>query len=114
MLARMEGFPAVLSALHQRRGAVVDGAWGSSAALATAVLAQETPRTLLVVLAHPRDLDGWSGDLASFAGIDPVVFPAWDDFRNDASLSVDEIANQRLRLLKQLESREPPRLVLTT
>ncbi len=114
LLARMEGFPAVLSALHQRRSAVVDGAWGSSAALATAVVAQETPRTLLVVLAHPRDLDGWSGDLASFAGIEPVVFPAWDDFRNDASLSVDEVANQRLRLLKQLESCEPPRLVLTT
>jgi len=119
LLARMEGFPAVLSALHQRRSAVVDGAWGSSAALATAVLARsasdgQTPRTLLVVLAHPRDLDGWSGDLASFAGIEPVVFPAWDDFRNDGSLSVDEIANQRLRLLKQLQSREPPRLVLTT
>jgi transcription-repair coupling factor (superfamily II helicase) len=119
LLARMEGFPTVLSALHQRRGAVVDGAWGSSAALATAVLARsasdgQAPRTLLVVLAHPRDLDGWSGDLAGFSGIDPIVFPAWDDFRHDTSLGVDEIAGQRLRLLKQLESRSPPRFVLTT
>ncbi|HEY7327100.1 MAG TPA: transcription-repair coupling factor [Gemmataceae bacterium] len=114
LLARMEDFPAVLSALHQRRGAVVDGAWGSSGALATAVLARQTPRTLLVVLAHPRDLDGWISDLCSFAGIDPVVFPAWDDFRQEASLAVDEIAGQRLRLLKQLEGRNPPRLVLTT
>ncbi len=114
LLARMEGFPAVLSALHQRRSAVVDGAWGSSAALATAVLTQQTPRTLLVVLAHPRDLDGWSGDLASFAGFDPIVFPAWDDFRSDGERGVDEIAGQRLRLLKQLESPHPPRLVLTT
>jgi transcription-repair coupling factor (superfamily II helicase) len=119
LLARMGGFPTVLSALRQRRGAVVDGAWASSAALATAVLARSAgdgsaPRTLLVVLAHPRDLDGWSGDLAGFAGTEPVLFPAWDDFRSDDSLRVDEIAGQRLRLLKQLESRNPPRLVLTT
>jgi transcription-repair coupling factor (superfamily II helicase) len=114
LLARTEGFPAVLSALHQRRGAVVDGAWGSSAALATAVLARQAPSTLLVVLAHPRDLDGWSGDLASFSGIDPIVFPAWDDFGRDTERGVDEVAGQRLRMLKQLESRNPPRLVLTT
>ncbi|MHB1423938.1 MAG: transcription-repair coupling factor [Gemmataceae bacterium] len=113
LLAGMEGFPSVLSALGQRRGVVVDGAWGSSAALATAVLARQTPRTLLVVLAHPRDLDGWSGDLAGFAGVDPVVFPAWDDFRPESS-AADEVAGQRLRLLKQLEGRDPPRLVLTT
>jgi transcription-repair coupling factor (superfamily II helicase) len=114
LLARMEGFAAVLSALRQGRSAVVDGAWGSSAALAGAVLARQTPRTLLVVLSHPRDLDGWSGDLASFAGFNPVIFPAWDDFRYDVEGGVDEIAGQRLRLLKQLESRNPPRLVLTT
>ena len=105
----------MLSALHQGRSAVVDGAWGSSAALATAALAQQAPRTLLVVLAHPRDLDGWSGDLAGFAGLDPVLFPAWDDWVGPASRrSVDEVGGQRLRLLKQLEGAQPPRLVLTT
>jgi transcription-repair coupling factor (superfamily II helicase) len=117
LLAMTEGFPSVLSALNQRCSAVVDGAWGSSASLATAVLAQRTPRTLLVVLAHPRDLDSWSGDLSGFSGVDPVVFPAWDDFRADgetAPRGVDEIAGQRLRLLKQLQSSTPPRLVLTT
>ncbi len=120
LLARMEGFPSVLSALRRRYSAVVDGAWGSSAALVAAVLAQQAPRTVLVVLAHPRDLDGWSGDLASFAGIDPVLFPAWDDYHTETSLagaedrSVDEVAGQRLRLLKHLENSQPPRLVLTT
>jgi transcription-repair coupling factor (superfamily II helicase) len=117
LLARTEGFPAVLSALRQRRGATVDGAWGSSAALATATLARHAPRTLVVVVAHPRDLDGWIGDLTGFVGLDPVLFPAWDDFRayaeNGGGL-VDEVAGQRLRLLKQLEGPNPPRLVLTT
>lgn len=122
LLARMEGFPSVLSALHRGRSAVVDGAWGSSAALAAAALARRTPRTLLVVLAHPRDLDGWSGDLAGFVGFDAVVFPAWDDWGGAAwwgrrlagRSSVDEVAGQRLRLLKHLEDPHPPRLVLTT
>jgi transcription-repair coupling factor (superfamily II helicase) len=121
LLAGMEGFPSVLSALHQRRSAVVDGAWGSSAALATAALLApsasngRTPRTLLVVLAHPRDLDGWSADLAGFTGTDPVLLAAWDAWGGPAShRSVDEVAGQRLRLLKQLQGAYPPRLVLTT
>jgi len=115
LLARMEGFPSVLSALYQGRSAAVDGAWGSSAALAAAALSRHAPRTLLVVLAHPRDLDGWSGDLAGFARAAPVLFPAWDDWVGlEPRRSVDEIAGQRLRLLKQLEGAQPPRLVLTT
>ncbi|HEY7309405.1 MAG TPA: CarD family transcriptional regulator, partial [Gemmataceae bacterium] len=117
LLARTEGFPAVLSALRMGRSVTVDGAWGSSAALATAALARHAPRTLLVVLAHPRDLDGWIGDLHSFSGLAPVLFPAWDDFRADAyepNTAVDEIGGQRLRLLKQLEGPNPPPLVLTT
>jgi transcription-repair coupling factor (superfamily II helicase) len=112
--ARTEGFPSVQSALAQGRSATVDGAWGSSAALATAALAQHAPRTVVVVIAHPRDLDGWTGDLTSFSGHTPSIFPAWDDFRDSAEQSVDEVAGQRLRLLRQLEAPNPPRLVLTT
>ncbi len=107
-----EGFPPLLAALRQGHGATVDGAWGSSAGLVTATLAQEAPTTVLAVIAHPRDLDGWAGDLQSFAGLRPALFPAWD---NQPGVGpVDEVAGQRLRLLKQLESPEPPRLVLTT
>ncbi len=108
----------MLSALRQGRSATVDGAWGSSAALATASLTPHAPRTLLVVIAHPRDIDGWTGDLASFTGLSPLVFPAWDDFRASGDMrgagAIDEVAGQRLRLLKQLEGPNPPRLVLTT
>jgi len=59
----------VLSSLRRGRSATVDGAWGSSAALAAAALAKQTPRTLLVTIAHPRDVDGWLGDLESFSGL---------------------------------------------
>jgi transcription-repair coupling factor (superfamily II helicase) len=125
LLATTEGFAAVLSALHQGRSAAIDGAWGSSSALATALLARSGSEghgasegaTLLVVLAHPSDLDAWSGDLGSFAAVNPLVFPAWDDWAGPASrrsVDVDDVSYQRLRLLKQLEGPHPPRLILTT
>ena len=108
-----EGFHPVVAALQNGHGATVDGAWGSSAALAAAALAVQAPSTLLVVIAHPRDADPWASDLASFSGIRPVLFPAWDTLPEDRA-EVDETGGQRLRVLKQLESDEPPRLVLAT
>jgi transcription-repair coupling factor (superfamily II helicase) len=110
-----DGFDAVLAALKRGRGATVDGAWGSSAALVAGTLALETPHTLLVVIAHPRDLDAWSGDLFSFTGLRPAILPAWDNAPGIGA--VDEVAGQRLRLLKQMDAEDPgdgPRLILTT
>src|SRR5271165_4943729 len=111
MLQRTEGFAPVPDALRRGRSATIDGAWGSAAALAAATLALETPHTLLVVIAHPRDLDGWAGDLASFSGLRPVLFPAWDNQPGDPA---DEVASQRLRVLKQLEGSSTRRLILAT
>ncbi len=110
-LVRTPGFDRVLAALQRGHGATVDGAWGSSAALVPAALARH-PSPLLVVIAHPGDLDAWAADLVSFSSIQPAVLPAWDNA--PGSGAVDEIAGQRLRLLKQLTGAEPPRLVLTT
>src|SRR4051812_48865968 len=112
-LQAAEGFPALLESLHAGRSGTVDGAWGSSAALAVAALAADAPRTVLVVIAHPRALDGWSTGLVSFSGVHPVVFPAWDTLP-DEDAGPDETAGQRLRVLKQLEGDNPPRLLLTT
>jgi transcription-repair coupling factor (superfamily II helicase) len=108
LLEGAEGFRPLLDALQQNHSGTVDGAWGSSAALAAAVFANHVPRTLLVVIAHPRDLDGWTADLAAFGGRPPAVFAAAD------SATDEESAGQRLRLLRQLEGEAPPRVVLTT
>jgi transcription-repair coupling factor (superfamily II helicase) len=107
-LEATEGFRPLLDALQRNHSGTIDGAWGSSAALAVAVLANHVPKTLLVVLAHPRDLDGWAADLAGFTGKAPDTFPAVDGSADD------EGVGQRLRLLRQLESETPPRVVLTT
>jgi transcription-repair coupling factor (superfamily II helicase) len=107
-----EGFDLVLAALKNRRAATIDGAWNSSAALVAATLGAHVPRTLLIVLAHPRDSDAWCEDLASFAGARPALFPAWDAWPV-ADNVLDEIGGQRLRLLRELEN-EPPRFLVTT
>ncbi len=112
LLKRSDGFDAVLASLAQGRSATIDGAWGSSSALAVAALAGGPARTVLVVIAHPHDLDAWAGDLQSFSGVAPAVLPAWDNA--PGSGPVDEVAGQRLRLLRQLQSADPPRLLLTT
>jgi transcription-repair coupling factor (superfamily II helicase) len=113
LMRTAEGFPSLLTALKEGHGATVDGAWGSSAALAAATLGLGAPHTLLVVIAHPRDTDGWVDDIASFAGVRPAVFPAWENLPSSDTL-VDELATQRLRLLKQLQGPNPPRFVVTT
>src|SRR5438093_989021 len=84
-----QGFPALLQARPQRQAATVDGAWNSSAALVAATLGSHVPGTLLVVLAHPRDLDAWDQDLFSFGGVRAVPFPAWDALPS-ADTAIDE------------------------
>jgi transcription-repair coupling factor (superfamily II helicase) len=113
LIQKAEGFHPLVAALKNGHAATVDGAWRSSATLTAAALGLHAPHTLLIALAHPRDLDPWAEDLYSFAGRRPVVFPAWDALPSQDTV-IDEVAGQRLRVLKQLEGEEPPRYVLTT
>jgi transcription-repair coupling factor (superfamily II helicase) len=113
LIQTAEGFHPLIAALQNGHSGTIDGAWGSSSALVTAALGLHAPQTVLVVIAHPRDLDGWADDLAGFAGVRPVVFPAWDSLPGEDAV-VDEVAGQRLRVLKQLEGDQPPRFLLTT
>jgi transcription-repair coupling factor (superfamily II helicase) len=111
LISRLDGFDHILTALDQNESATIDGAWGSSSALVAAALSRRTTQSLLVVIGHPRDLDAWAADLHSFAGVEPAILPAWDTA--PGSGPIDEVAGQRLRLLRQLED-DPPRLILTT
>jgi len=113
IIQKAEGFHGVVAALKNGGAATVDGAWNSSASLVTAALGLHAPHTVLVALAHPRDLDGWVEDLFSFSGHRPVVFPAWDAWPS-RDVVHDEVGGQRLRVLKQLEASPPPRFVVTT
>src|ERR1043166_1203467 len=84
-----EGFSALIASLQAGQAAMVDGTWNSAAPLVAATLGLRAPSTLLIVLAHPRDLDAWDQDLLSFSGIHSVTFPAWDALPNADTLLDD-------------------------
>jgi transcription-repair coupling factor (superfamily II helicase) len=112
-LAGQTGFVEVVAALNRGLMTSVDGAWGSSAGLTIAALAAAAPATVLVVLPREKDLDPFALDVASFSGITPDVFPAWETLPQELRTS-DPILGSRLRVLKGLESGSPPKVVVTT
>jgi len=113
LIQAAEGFTPLVTALEQGHSAAIDGAWGSSAALALAALGLQAAQTVLIVIAHPRDLDAWVDDVHTFAGSRPAIFPAWDNLPTD-NLVIDEIAGQRLHVLQQLGREPAPRLLIAT
>ncbi len=112
LLSAAEGFSALVGSLGTGHAGAVDGAWGSSAALTVAALAEHA-RPLLVVLAHPGDLDTWAEDLAGFTETRPRIFPAWEGNRDELT---GEVQGQRLRILKLLcgGHGDSPPILLTT
>src|SRR5580658_5068730 len=110
-IQRAPGFGEVLAALKNGHSATVDGAWGSASALAAAALALHAPKTLVIVLAHVGDVDDFRDDVATFAGITPEVFPAWEKPPRELT-AVDEVFGRRMRALRLLSGNNPPRLVV--
>ena len=106
LLQASEGWNELIQALSARQSGTIDGAWASSAALACAALALDTPKTLLIVLAHSGDVDAWGHDLLSFSGQRATLFPSWETWPPETRL-LDEVNSRRLRLLQQLQV-EPP------
>jgi transcription-repair coupling factor (superfamily II helicase) len=112
LLRDAEGFADVARALRAGRAGTIDGAWGSSAALSVAALAAEAPATVLVVLAHPGDVDPSANDLHSFTAGRPAVFPSFESWPPEPSV-FDEAPGQRLRTLQKLAT-ESPKILLAT
>ncbi|MBL8824668.1 MAG: transcription-repair coupling factor [Planctomycetia bacterium] len=79
LLREHPGFADVLAALRKNRAGTIDGAWGSSAALSAASLAEMNAGPTLIVLAHATDIDVWSDDLETFLGCRPVEVPDRDE-----------------------------------
>ena len=108
---RAEGFPGLLAALKGGRSATLDGAWGSAGPLAVAAIGLHAAPTLLIVLAHVGDLDDFRDDVATFSGINPESFPAWERPPREIAAG-DEVFGRRLRVLRALRSDSPPRIVV--
>ena len=97
-----KGFAEVAASLKAGQGAAIDGAWGSSCALAAAALAVEAPAALLIVLPRISDVDDFALDLANFLGKPPLIFPAWETLPQEHDVT-DAVFGGRLRVLRRLD-----------
>ena len=66
---------------------------------------------MVILLAHVGDVDDFRDDVATFAGIVPEVFPAWEKLPRELN-AADEVFGRRMRVLKKLASANPPKLVV--
>ena len=96
----------MLAALKNGRSATLDGAWGSASALAAAALALHAPTSLVILLAHVGDVDDFRDDVATFAGIVPEVFPAWEKPPRELN-AVDEVFGRRMRRAQAAFEQQP-------
>jgi transcription-repair coupling factor (superfamily II helicase) len=114
-MRQVTGFDQVVRSLQRGDSANIDGAWGSSCALVAATLADQLGQRVtsayvspafVIVLPRISEVDDFAVDLAEFAGVTPVIFPAWESVpRGDPS--VDPVFGGRLRVLRSL-SPSPP------
>jgi transcription-repair coupling factor (superfamily II helicase) len=101
----------MLAALKNGRSGTIDGAWGSAAGLAVAALALHAPSTLLCLVAHVGDADDFADDVATFSGLRPELFPAWERLPGESDRN-DEVAGRRARLARRLGEPDRPRIVV--
>ncbi|MBX3442041.1 MAG: transcription-repair coupling factor [Planctomyces sp.] len=117
-IRRIESFTAVVEALGRGESGTIDGAWGSSSALAAAAIARALReksgpgRTLLVVLPRISDVDDFAADVAALLDEPPLLFPAWETLPQEHAVS-DAVFGARLQSVQAIESESPPAVVVT-
>ena len=111
-LEGVEGFAGVVASLQAGHASTLDGAWGSSRALAAAALLRHASNPLVIVCPHADDVDATIDDLHLFTSERVTAFPAQE--LEAAELRRDEVYGDRLRVLKQIATPEPPRLLVTS
>src|SRR5437588_12993628 len=100
LLHAAAGWDELRAALLGGHSGTIDGAWCSSAALSVAALAADAPGTVLAVVPGASDVAPWVEDLASFAGVRPAVFEAWETRPPPTHRGqIDPPTSSRLRLL---------------
>ncbi|SFI26859.1 transcription-repair coupling factor [Planctomicrobium piriforme] len=111
-LRALESYRTVVAALQRGSSGTIDGAWGSSCALVAAAIAQDAPGPLLLVLPRISDVEDFSADIAALLPAAPTVFPAWETLPKERSVK-DAVFGARLRVLQLLESKQPPKVIIT-
>lgn len=112
-LRRQDGFAEIVAELQAGHAATLDGVWGSSCALAAATLAESSPGPIVIVTPHLDAVDNLLDDLHLFSSHTPEAFPAWETLLDERVIH-DEVFGDRVRMLKLLDSDDPPKLIATS
>ncbi|MGD9128369.1 MAG: transcription-repair coupling factor, partial [Planctomycetia bacterium] len=112
-LRRQEGFAEIVAQLFAGHAATLDGVWGSSCALVAATLAESAPGPLVLVTPHLEAVDNLLDDLHLFSHDTPEAFPAWETLLDERVIH-DEVFGDRVRMLKLLDTDDPPKLIVTS
>ncbi|MFN0197305.1 MAG: transcription-repair coupling factor [Planctomycetaceae bacterium] len=112
-IRRSADFSRIVAALNSGNSGTIEGAWGSSSALAAAAVVQDVPGCHLFVMPRLADVDEFALDLSHFLGLTPEIFPAWETLPQERQVS-DVIFGSRLRILRALSQDEPPRAIVTS
>jgi transcription-repair coupling factor (superfamily II helicase) len=113
LLEQQEGFAEVVACLEAGHAATLDGVWGSSCALAAAALAAHSSGPLVVVCPNADDVDDTIDDLELFTRICVERFPVRESLPSERVVH-DEVFGDRVRLLKLMDSPEPPGIVVAS
>lgn len=113
-LHSVANFAEALTTLQAQGQVTFDGVWGSSCALLAATLVEHAPGPVVLVCPKLADVDSLVEDYMLFSASPGTRFPAWENELSER-VAVDDIAGDRMRLLKQLwhDPREV-RLVITS
>src|SRR5262245_33509845 len=80
LVTAVDGWAGLRAALSASQSGTIDGAWGSSAAVAVAALTVGSSAPVVAVVPALADVDPWAEDLTSFLGERPAVFPAHESW----------------------------------
>ena len=109
----LEDFAAAVDSLKDGHAATFDGVWGSSCAVVAAALARHAPSVLVVVCARLDEVESLIGDLSLFSPTQPERFPVHEAL-DVKEMVHDEALGERVRLLKNLRTNEPPKVLVTS
>ncbi|QDT65589.1 transcription-repair coupling factor [Calycomorphotria hydatis] len=112
LVQQLDGFDGIVAELQAGRSVTIDGAWGSSCALAASALSKRDLK-LICVLPRVADVDDFVGDISSFCGRSPVIFPAWESLPDEYRVS-DPIFGRRLHILEEVEAGAMPDVIVTS
>lgn len=113
LIAKTPEMEGILAAMHRGESGTIDGAWGSSRALAASCFASQCPGTLIVVAPRSSDVEDLFSDLTAFLGREPAFFPVIDGSPEEWS-TTDPQFGKRLEVLKKFSIGQPPQTLVTS